>query len=135
MTLLATKENWIVVMVAIETFLDDINCPVKKKFQILTASEEIYVNIASYSYGKDVGKVDITFDFDKTTKIFSISFVDNGVPYNPLEKEDTDITLSAEERKIGGLGIFMVKKIMDDVQYTYADGKNHLVLRKNIAMD
>lgn len=128
----ATKENWIVVMEAIEKFLESINCPLRPKFQILTAAEEIYINIVLYAYGDETGETDIDFDFDEATRIFSITFVDNGVPYNPLEKEDTDITLSAEERKIGGLGILMVKKIMDDVKYKYSGGKNHLILIKNI---
>lgn len=128
----ATKENWTVVMEAIEKFLESINCPLRPKFQILTAAEEIYINIVLYAYGDETGETDIDFDFDEATRIFSITFVDNGVPYNPLEKEDTDITLSAEERKIGGLGILMVKKIMDDVKYKYSGGKNHLILIKNI---
>lgn len=128
----ATKENWTVVMEAIEKFLESINCPLRPKFQILTAAEEIYINIVLYAYGDETGETDIGFDFDEATRIFSITFVDNGVPYNPLEKEDTDITLSAEERKIGGLGILMVKKIMDDVKYKYSGGKNHLILIKNI---
>lgn len=127
-----TKENWTVVMEAIEKFLESINCPLRPKFQILTAAEEIYINIVLYAYGDETGEIDIDFDFDEATRIFSITFVDNGVPYNPLEKEDTDITLSAEERKIGGLGILMVKKIMDDVKYKYSGGKNHLILIKNI---
>lgn len=129
----ATKENWTVVMEAIEEFLESINCLLMPKFQILTASEEIYVNIALYAYGDKTGETDIVFDFDETTRIVSITFVDNGVPYNPLEKEDADITLSAEERKIGGLGILMVKNIMDDVKYKYFGGKNHLMLIKKIS--
>lgn len=130
MTVAATKENWTLVMEAIEELLDSVNCPIKSKFQILTAAEEIYVNIASYAYGDKTGEADIDFSYDEATKIFSISFVDSGVPYNPLEKEDADITLSAEERRIGGLGILMVKKSMDDIKYEYSDNKNHLVLIK-----
>ena len=57
--------------------------------------------------------------------------MDNGAEYDPLEKEDPDVTLSAEDRQIGGLGIFMVKKIMDEVDYRYENGKNVLTLRKN----
>ncbi|WP_432650705.1 ATP-binding protein [Huintestinicola sp.] len=130
MTVAATKENWTVVMEAIEEFLDSINCPLKAKFQILTASEEIYVNIASYAYVGKTGEADIELGFDEAAGVVSISFADSGVPYNPLEKEDADTTLSAEERKIGGLGILMVKKSMDDIKYEYSGGKNHLQLIK-----
>lgn len=130
MTVAATKENWTLVMEAIEELLDSVNCPTRPKFQILTAAEEIYVNIASYAYGDKTGEADIDFSYDEATKIFSITFIDSGVPYNPLEKEDADITLSAEERRIGGLGILMVKKSMDDIKYEYSDSKNHLVLIK-----
>ena len=62
----------------------------------------------------------------------TLTFIDNGKPYDPLKKADPDITLPANERPIGGLGIFMVKKTMDDVNYEYADGKNILRLKKNI---
>ena len=61
-----------------------------------------------------------------------ITFVDHGIPYDPLAKEDPDIKLPADEREVGGLGIFMTKKIMDDVTYTYKDGKNILTLKKNL---
>ena len=62
----------------------------------------------------------------------TIQFLDNGKPYNPLEKEDPDVTLSAEERSIGGLGIFMVKKSMDSLDYEYQDGKNILTIKKSL---
>jgi anti-sigma regulatory factor (Ser/Thr protein kinase) len=61
-----------------------------------------------------------------------ITFIDNGIPYDPLAKADPDVTLSAEERQIGGLGIFMVKKSMDDVKYEYLDGHNILTLKKGL---
>lgn len=131
MIIAATTENWKIVMEAIEELLDKENCPSKTKFQILTAAEEVYVNIASYAYGDQTGDAEIEMSFDEASKIFTLSFSDSGVPYNPLEKEDADITLSAEERKIGGLGILMIKKLIDDVRYEYSGGKNHLVLIKN----
>ena len=68
----------------------------------------------------------------KATIVRMMTFIDNGVPYDPLAKEDPDTTLSAEERSIGGLGIFMVKKTMDDITYEYKDGQNILKIRKNI---
>ena len=63
----------------------------------------------------------------------SLTFIDSGVPYNPLKKDDPDTTLSAEDRKIGGLGIFLVKKSMDDMRYEFKDGKNILTLVKKLA--
>lgn len=64
--------------------------------------------------------------------MISITFSDSGKPYNPLEKPDPDVTLSAEERSIGGLGIFMVKKSMDDMRYEYKDGQNILTITKRL---
>lgn len=91
------------------------------------AIDEIYSNIANYS-GANWAKVFYTRDLNSITLIFT----DNGIEYNPLENEDPDITLSAEDRQIGGLGVFMVKKIMDNIEYSYDDGKNILKLTKNI---
>ena len=85
-------------------------------------------NIASYAYQDEVGKAEIKVETD--SKSISITFLDSGIPYNPLEKDDPDITLSAEERGIGGYGIFLVKKIMDDVKYEYKDNKNVLSITK-----
>ena len=109
--------------------------------QIDIALEEIYVNIAHYAYsdvdenGKAIpdtgtGPVQIILDYDGT--IFSLSFIDKGTKYNPLQRKDPDISAPAEEREIGGLGIFMVKKIMDNVTYRYEDGHNILCMSKII---
>ena len=93
------------------------------------AIEEIFVNIANYAYPTGDGEVTINALSEPGKIIFE--FIDSGIPYNPLEKSDPDITLSAEERAIGGLGIFMVKKVMDDVIYRYEDGQNILTIIKN----
>lgn len=91
--------------------------------------EEIFVNISHYAY-KDTeektGKVRITCGIEND--LMKITFADKGIPYNPLEKEDPDITLNAQERPIGGLGIFMVKKYMQDIRYEHKDGENRLTL-------
>ena len=63
--------------------------------------------------------------------VMTLVFADSGIPYDPLKKEDPDVTLPARERQIGGLGIFMTKRIMDETEYEYRDGKNILTLRKN----
>jgi anti-sigma regulatory factor (Ser/Thr protein kinase) len=92
--------------------------------------EEAYVNVASYAYTPGTGPV--TLKVEKSASEIRITFLDSGVPFNPLEKEDPDVSLPASERQIGGLGIFMVKKSMDNVQYAYLDGKNILTLTKKI---
>lgn len=131
LTVEATKENLIAVNEFVESNLEKIDCPMKAMMQINVAVEEIYINIASYAYGEGTGQAEILLDTDTPGQV-SIVFKDSGTPYDPLAKEDPDITLSAEERGIGGLGIFMVKKSMDDVKYRYEDGKNILTLIKKI---
>ncbi|MCL2663287.1 MAG: ATP-binding protein [Oscillospiraceae bacterium] len=103
--------------------------PMKLQTQFTIAVEEIFVNIAHYAYSPEVGDVLVRINVGDEVVI---EFEDKGKPYNPLEKDDPDISLSAEEREIGGLGIFMVKKIMDSVEYRYEDGKNLLTIRKSV---
>lgn len=114
--------------------LEEAECSPKIMMQIEISLEEIFVNIAHYAYKntpEKQGKVRIAFSLEDETA--RITVCDSGIPYNPLEKEDPDITLSAEERPIGGLGIFMVKKYMDEIRYEHADGENRLVLIKKLA--
>ena len=96
---------------------------------ICIAIEEVYVNIASYAYKDEVGMVDLEIDTNDSS--IKIKFVDTGEQYNPLEKADPDINLPPEEREQGGLGIFMIKNIMDAVEYEYKDKKNILTLTKH----
>ena len=129
--IVAKRENLPQVTEFIDLQLEKINCELKKQLQLDIAVEEIYINIASYAYDGNEGPSEIIFDTVDNDNV-SITFLDSGVPYNPLAKEDPDITLSAAERQIGGLGIFMVKQSMDDMKYEYKDGKNCLTLIKNI---
>ena len=101
----------------------------KTQMQIDIAVEEIFVNIAHYAYGQNEGKAKIRIEVSGEPAAY-ITFTDRGIPYDPLKKEDPDVTLSADERKIGGLGIFMTKKIMDGVSYEYKNGQNVLTLKK-----
>lgn len=98
------------------------------------AVEEIYINIAHYAYHPEQGTVEILCDRKENEgKVqLSITFKDRGKPFNPLEREDPDITLSAEERDIGGLGILLTKKFMDNVTYSYSEGQNILTLYKEM---
>ena len=111
--------------------LEQNNCPLKVQTQIDVAIEEIFVNIAHYAYPEGEGDALIEIEADKDAKKVRIVFEDGGIPYNPLEKEDPDISLSSEDRPIGGLGIFLVKKTMDDMSYEYKDGKNRLTIIKS----
>ena len=128
MIIKAESDNLSDVISFIEDILERSPCPIKAKMQIDLAVEEIFVNVASYAYVPNTGDVEVTV---RTGHDFvSITFTDCGIPYDPLSKEDPDITLSAEERTVGGLGIFLTKKLMDDVSYEYTDGKNRLTLIK-----
>ncbi|MBQ8678632.1 MAG: ATP-binding protein [Treponema sp.] len=96
------------------------------------AVEEIFVNIAHYAYNPGEGDAWISVSFDEEDRVLTIIFKDNGKKFNPIAKEDPDVTLSAEEREIGGLGIFLTKKFMDSVNYEYKDNQNILTIRKKI---
>ena len=111
-------------------WLESLDCPMKTQTQIDLAIDEIFTNIASYAYKSGTGDATVQLDFDEDSRIFSITFIDSGIPYNPLEKPDPDITLPAEEREIGGLGIFLVKKVMDRMEYKRENGLNILTLYK-----
>ena len=132
LTIEAKTDNLDKVLGYVDGFLEKAGCPMKTQMQIDVAVEEIFVNIANYAYSPGIGSATIRFEKQDDSGTAQIIFIDSGIPYNPLEKEDPDTTLSAEEREIGGLGIFMVKKSMDDVQYRYENGQNILTLKKNI---
>ena len=112
--------------------LEALACSAKAKLQINVAIDELVCNIARYAYGRDTGDVTVQFDYDRETGLASISFMDSGVPFNPLEKSDPDISLPAAERRIGGLGIFLVRKTMDKMEYRYENGMNILTISKKI---
>ena len=128
----ATKENLDDVLMFIDEELEKLDCSMKIQMQIDLSVEEIFINIASYAYYPDTGMAFISFESENGGSTVIISFTDTGVPYNPLEKEDPDITLTSEERQVGGLGIFLVKKNMDEVYYKYENGNNVLTMKKKI---
>ena len=130
--LAATVENIEVVTDFVNELLEELDCPMKAQMQIDIAIDEIFGNIAHYAYAPEVGDATVRVEVTEAPFGVEITFIDNGTPYDPLAKEDPDVTLSAEERKIGGLGIYMVKKSMDDVTYEYQEGKNILKIRKNL---
>ncbi len=128
----ASKEQLEPVLMFLEEKLDTIRHNTKSKIQLFIAVEELFINIASYAYYPDEGDAEIGIDVDKDNNTVYITFIDSGKPYNPLERDDPDVTLSAKERKIGGLGIYMVKKSMDYMTYEYKNGHNVLKIGKKM---
>ena len=128
----AADENLARVLAFVDGELEALECPQQTQMKIDVAVEEIFVNIAHYAYKPETGLALIRIETQSDPKRVKITFRDWGVPYDPLAKPDPDVTLSAEERQIGGLGIYMVKKSMDDMKYEYVDGQNVLTLVKNL---
>ncbi|MCL2218966.1 MAG: ATP-binding protein [Chitinispirillia bacterium] len=126
----AKLENLDAVLDFIAERLDAVQCPVKQQMRIAIVVEEVYVNIARYAYAFGTGPAVVRAA--ALANDLTIEFEDEGKPYNPLEREDPDITLPAEERKIGGLGIYMVKHMMDTVEYRRERNRNILTIRKKL---
>ena len=120
------------VLAFIEQTLEKCECSMKLQTAICVAIEEVFVNVAHYAYGQSQGDVRLDVAFDKETRIVTFRMVDKGIPFDPLKKPDPNITLSAEEREIGGLGIFITKKTMDQLNYSYENGQNILTMTKKI---
>ncbi len=145
----ADVKNLAQVLLAVDKQLLAEKCPLKVQMQIDVAVEELFVNIAHYAYAPDVGYAEIVVETTDSCPIppeqsdhlsasdregawVKVTLIDSGKPFNPLSKEDPDISLPANERRIGGLGIFMVKKSMDHMFYEYKDGKNYISICKKL---
>lgn len=128
----AVKEELPNIITLLETELDKYGASLKTTTQLTVAVEEIFINIANYAYGDNQGICKFSLNYKENLRELTITFEDNGKPFNPLAKEDPDVTLSAEDRQIGGLGIYIVKKTMDEVTYSYENDKNILKLKKVI---
>lgn len=128
----ADRMNLPQVQMFIDEQLEEAGCPMLTQTTIDIAVEELFVNIANYAYGDGNGKAVVQVSVHEEPLSVEITFIDNGVQYDPLAKADPDTTLPAMQRQIGGLGIFMVKKSMDDICYEYKDGKNILAIKKNL---
>ena len=133
LTVEAKIENIEAVTDFVNEQLEALDCPIKAQMQIDIAIDELFGNIAHYAYNPEVGSATVRVEVTEDPLAVVITFIDNGVPYDPLAKADPDTTLSAEEREIGGLGIYMVKKSMDDITYEYKDGQNILKIKKNLS--
>ena len=128
----AKTESLTDLLAFVEQILEKYECSMKIQTAICVAIEEVFVNVAHYAYGESQGDVKFTISFDKETRNVTFRMVDKGIPFDPLKKPEPDITLSAEEREIGGLGIFITKKTMDLVTYAYENGENILTMTKKI---
>lgn len=132
LTVDAAIENIETVTNFINEELEQLNCPMKAQIQIDVAIDELFGNIARYAYNPETGKATVRIEVDKSPLSVIITFIDHGKPFDPLSAATPDITLSAEERGIGGLGIFLVKKSMDLVEYEFENGHNILKIKKNL---
>ena len=119
------------VLAFVDGEMERAGCYMKLMTQVDMAVEEIFVNIARYAYHPEAGEASIRCEAGGDPFRIVVGFADRGRPFNPLDREDPDVTLDAEARQLGGLGILMAKKLMDEIQYEYRDGKNILTLRKN----
>lgn len=120
------------VIAFVEAELEKADCPMKAQTAICVAIEEVFVNIAHYAYPNGAGSAEIAIGVDQASRIATFIISDAGVPFNPLEKPDPDITKTAEEREVGGLGIFIVKRTMDTVHYARVQNENRLTMTKKL---
>ena len=132
LTINATVESIPEVTAFVDGQLEALDCVIKAQMQIDIAIDELFSNIAHYAYHPGVGPATVRVEVVEDPMAVVITFIDEGVPYDPLSTEDPDTSLSAEERQIGGPGIYMVKKSMDEVGYEYKEGRNILRIKKNI---
>ncbi len=130
--LTATVESLDEVLAFIDTELESVDCPMKIQMQLDVAVEELYVNIAHYAYAPGTGEATVSIDITQDPLNVTITFKDSGIPFDPTAKADPDVTLSAQERQIGGLGIYMAKKGTDEMKYEYKDGQNILSISKKL---
>lgn len=131
LTIIATPENVDTVIDFVDEQLEEYSCGMREKAAIDVAVDELITNIVHYAYKPDVGYATIRVDVLKDPLTVEVTFIDNGKQYDPLANEDPDTSLPIEDRPIGGLGLLIVKKSMDYVNYEYKDGKNILTIRKN----
>lgn len=132
LTIDATVENIPAVTDFVDKQLEAHGCSMKAQMQIDIAIDELFSNIAHYAYGPGAGTATVRVELTEEPLCVIITFIDNGAPYDPLKEKDPDTALSAEERQIGGLGVYMVKKSMDVVEYEYKEGQNILRIIKKL---
>ncbi len=132
LTIEATPENVDRAVEAVDEILEECGCKKSVRMEIEVAVDELFSNIAHYAYHPEKGYATVRVDVVKDPLSANITFIDSGRPYNPLSNADPDTTQSIEDRPIGGMGILIVKKSMDAVDYEYKDGKNILTIKRNL---
>ncbi len=132
MTVDATVENIPAVTDFVNRKLEELQCPPKSQMQIDIAIDELFGNISNYAYKPDIGPATVRVEVEKHPVAVTITFIDGGRQFDPLSTDEPDVTLPASERRIGGLGLYLVRKTMDEITYEYRNGKNILKIRKNI---
>lgn len=132
LTVDAALESIPVITAFVDEQLEAYDCPMKAQAQIDIAIDELFSNIVHYAYHPGVGPATVRVEVLEEPLSVTITFIDQGIPYDPLAKADPDVTLSAQDRGIGGLGIYIVKKNMNEITYEYKDGKNILRIRKDL---
>lgn len=115
---------------AMDSFFEKVNVPPEMAMPLQLSMEEVIVNVIMYAYAGKPGTFEV--ELSECASVLTFVITDSGIPFNPAEKEDPDITLAAEDRQIGGLGVFLVKQLMDDVEYNRRNNQNILTLRKAI---
>lgn len=135
LTIEATPENVDKVIEFVDEMLEEYGCGMKEQMAIDVAVDELFANIAHYAYNPETGYATVKVEVVEDPLSVEITFVDNGKPYDPLAKADPDTTQSIEDREIGGMGILIVKKSMDVVDYEYKDGKNILTIKKTFSTE
>ena len=130
LTVDAVGENLAAVTEFVDAELEALGCPLKTQCKIDVAVDELFTNVAQYAYVPDTGKVTVQFGVEENPTTAVITFIDRGKPFNPMLAKEPDVTLDVKNRAIGGLGIFMVKKSMDEMSYEYKDGQNIVRVKK-----
>ncbi len=133
LTVQAKTENLDEVLAFVNKELEAKDCDPGIQIQIDLTVEELFVNIAHYAYQNMIGTATVLVEILNGPTRAEITLMDNGTPYDPLSREDPNLDVPAEERPIGGLGIFLVKENMDHVSYAYKDKKNILTIRKKLS--
>ena len=130
MTVMAQVKELERVLAFLRQELAPYECSAKTMFQLELVVEELFVNIASYAYTESGGEVEVGCEVSGETPGITIRFADRGRPFDPLARADAETTPEALENRVGGLGILLVKKTMDEVAYAYEDGANVLTVKK-----
>ena len=128
----AVPENFAAVQEKVRELLEPFSCSMRTLLELDMIVEEVFINIANYAYEDHKGLVRIDLSLDEDGRSLEMTFRDSGIPYDPLKKETPDLSSPAEQRAIGGLGIFLVQKYSDSLSYHYIDGENRLTIRKKL---